>query len=167
MDKMIIAIDPGTRYWGITIFQGRNIILSVVKTFSTKGSARHRTAEAKLAFLSIFDKYVPDILVIEKPFAIWSKQSKFLNRIIQELKYSAKKQGMKVCEYSPKTVRKIVCDDENASKRDATKTICLMYPEMKTIFKQDKRYKETYWGRMFDSVGLGICHLKKSQRTYI
>jgi len=163
MEKTIIAIDPGTRYWGITVFKGNSIVISTVKTFSTKGSARHRLQEAKLAFLSIFDKYVLDILVIEKPFAFWSKQSKLLNKIIEEMKTSAKKKGMKVVEYSPRTARKVVCNDENASKRDVAKIACLIYPEMKTFFKQDKRYKEVYWGHMFDSVGLGICYLRSRE----
>jgi Holliday junction resolvasome RuvABC endonuclease subunit len=162
MDKTIIAIDPGTRYWGITIFQGRDIVISFVKTFSTKGSVKYRTKVAKLAFLSLFDKYVLDILVIEKPFAFWSKQSKFLDRIIEELKASAKKKGMKVCEYSPRTIKKAICNDENASKRDAAKVICSIYPELKINLNQDKRCKEIYWGHMFDSVGLGACYLKKT-----
>jgi Holliday junction resolvasome RuvABC endonuclease subunit len=160
MDKTIIAIDPGTRYWGVSIFKGRDRVLSIVKTFSTKGSAKHRQQEAKLAFLSIFDKYVPDILVIEKPFVFWSKQSKLLNKIIEELKTSAKKKGMKVCEYSTKTVRKVVCNDEDASKKDLAKNICLVHPEMKAFFKQDKSSKDVYWGHVFDSVGLGICYLR-------
>jgi Holliday junction resolvasome RuvABC endonuclease subunit len=161
MEKTIIAIDPGTRYWGVSIFKGRDRVLSMVKTFSTKGTAKHRLQAAKLAFLSIFDKYVLDILVIEKPFAFWSKQSKLLNKIIIELKTSAKKKGMRICEYSPRTIRKAICNVEGASKKDMGKSICMIYPEMKTLLKHDKRSKEVYWGQMFDSVGLGVCYLNK------
>ena len=167
MYKAIIAIDPGTRFWGITIFSGRDIMLSIVKTFSNKGSVNRRTAEAKLAFLSIFDKYVPDILVIEKPLPIWIKQSKFLARIISELKTSAKERGMEVCEYTQRTVRKAVCNDENATKKEVAKNICLKYPEMKTFLEQDNPYKKISRGQMFGSVALGVCHLKKSARTSV
>lgn len=164
MEKTIIAIDPGTRFWGITVFQGKNILISTVKTFSTQGSVKHRTKAAKIAFLSLFDQYVFDILVIEKPFFFWSKQSNLLNKIIEEIKDSARKQGMKVYEYSPRTVRKAVCNDGNASKKEAAKAVCLFYPELKIFLNQDRRYKEIYWGHMFDSVGLGVCYLK-SQKT--
>lgn len=157
MGKTIIAIDPGTRYWGVTVFKGKEIVVSTVKTFPAKGSVKHRTKAAKLAFLSLFDKYVFDILVIEKPFTFWSKQSRFLNKIIEEIKNSAKRQGMKVYEYSPETVRKIVCNDGNASKKDEAKAVCLFYPELRIYLNQNRKDKEIYWGHMFDSVGLGIC----------
>jgi Holliday junction resolvasome RuvABC endonuclease subunit len=163
MNKTIIAIDPGTRYWGVTIFQDTHINLSIVKTLSVKGSVKHRAAEAKLAFLSIFDKYVPDILVIEKPLPHWIKQSKVLFRIIDELKTSAKQRGIKVCGYSPKTVKEVVCGDENAGKREIAEAICLIYPEMKPFLKQDNQYQEISRGHMFDSVALGLCHLRKSE----
>ena len=164
MEKTIIAIDPGTRYWGVTVFKGMEIVISTVKTFSTKGSVKHRTKAAKMAFLSLFDQYVFDILVIEKPFPFWSEQSRLLNKIIEEIKNSARKQGMKVYEYSPRTVRKAVCNDGNNSKREAAQAVCLFYPELKIYLNQDRRYKEIYWGHMFDSVGLGICYLRKREK---
>ncbi len=164
MTKTIIAINPGTRYWGISIFQGRDLVTFAVKTFADRGSVKHRTKAAKLAFLSLFDKYVPDILVIEKPFCFWSKQSRFLSKITEEIRNSARMQRMKVCEYSPKTVRKVICNDENAKKTDTAKIICSAnyYPELE-IF-QGKRNKENYWGRMFDSIGLGICYLNMNKK---
>jgi Holliday junction resolvasome RuvABC endonuclease subunit len=161
MENIVIAIDPGTRYWGVTVFQGKDIIISMVKTFSTKGSVKDRTKASKMALLNLFDKYILDILVIEKPFFFWSKQSRFLNKIIEEVKKSAKKQGMKVFEYSSRTARKAVCNDGKAGKKDAAKIICSIYPELKGYLNQDRRYKESYWEPMFDSVSLGICYLRK------
>jgi len=164
--KTIIAIDPGTRYWGITVLESKNIVISIVKTFKTKGSTKHRIQEAKNVFLSLLDKYVPHILVIEKPFYFWSKQSNCLNKIIEELKNTAKKQKMKVYVYSPRTVRKAVCNDGNTSKQDAAKVICsVYYPELKIYLNQNKKYKEIYWGHMFDSVGLGVCYLKNQEKN--
>jgi Holliday junction resolvasome RuvABC endonuclease subunit len=160
--KTIIAIDPGTRYWGVTVLEGKDIVISIVKTFPTKGTTKHRILEAQKFFLSLAGKYAPHILVIEKPFFFWSKQSNCLNKIIEEVKDSAKKHKMKVYEYSPRTVRKSVCNDGNTNKQDAAKVICSSYyPELKIYLNQNKKYKEIYWGHMFDSVGLGICYLKK------
>ena len=167
MEKTIIAIDPGTRYWGVAIFQGRDLVVPMVKTFTEKGSVQHRSKVAKMTFLSLFDKYVPDILVIEKPFPFWSKQSKFLNGIIEAIKDSAENQGMKVREYSPKTARKAVCNNENAGKREAAEKICSMYSELKGYLNQDTRGKDNYWGYMFESMGLVVCYLKKYEKISI
>jgi hypothetical protein len=68
---------------------------------------------------------------------------------------------MKVCEYSPRTVRKVVCNDEQAGKKDLATIICSTYPDLKIYLNQERKYKEFYWGHMFDSVGLGVCYLRK------
>ena len=159
MEKTIIAIDPGSRYWGVTIFKGRDIVLPMVKTFPTNGPLSHRLKRAGKAFLSLSDKYVPDILVIEKPFYFWSRQSKYLDKIIEEIKLSAKKRGMKIYEYSPMTVKKVISNEENVDKNDIATIICSIYPDLKMFLNQDKRSKEIYWSHIFGSTGLGICYL--------
>lgn len=161
MTKTILAIDPGTRYWGVTVFRGEEIIVSLVRTLSTKGAPRKRLEEVKKVFSSLIGDYAPDILVMEKPFFFWSKQSRFLDVVIEEIKCLARKEKMKIYEFSPRTVRKVVCNDGNASKKDAARIVCSLYPELKIYLNQDRRYKEIYWGHMFDSAGLGVCYLRK------
>lgn len=164
MRKTIIAIDPGTRFWGVTVFRGEDILVSVVKILSTKGSPRKRLNEVKRVFSSLLEDYAPDVLVLEKPFLFWSKQSHLLNVLIEEIKSLARREKMKVFEFSPRTVRKAVCGNGNASKKDMAKLICSIYPELKIRLNQDRRYKEIYWGHAFDSAGLGVCYLKTKQK---
>jgi len=166
MRKTIIAVDPGTRYWGVTVFRGEDIIVSLVKVLSTKGSPRKRLNEVKRVFSSLLEDYAPDILVLEKPFLFWSKQSHLLNVLIEEIKSLARKEKMKIFEFSPRTVRKAVCGNGNASKKDMAKLICSIYPELKIRLNQDRRYKEIYWGHAFDSAGLGVCYLKKAGKCF-
>lgn len=146
---------------GVTVFRGEDIIVSLVKVFSTKGSPRKRLGDVKRVFSSLLEDYAPDILVLEKPFFFWSKQSRFLDVLIEEIKCLAKKEKMKIYEFSPRTARKIVCGDGNAAKKDMAKIICSIYPELKVHLNQDRKFKERYWGHMFDSAGLGVCYLKK------
>lgn len=162
MIKRIIAVDPGTRYWGVTVFEGAEIIVSLVKILSTKGSPRKRLEEVKKVFSSLINDYSPDTLVLEKPFFFWSKQSKFLDVVIEKIRCLARKKKIKIYEFSPRTARKIVCGNGNASKKDMVKIICSIYPELKIRLNQDRRYKEIYWGHAFDSAGLGVCLLKKT-----
>lgn len=164
MRKTIIAIDPGTRFWGVTVFRGEDIIVSMVKILSTKGSPRKRLSEVKRVFSSLLEDYAPDVLVLEKPFLFWSKQSHLLNVLIEEIKSLARKDKMKIFELSPRTVRKAVCGNGNASKKEAAQIICSIYPELKIRLNQDRRYKEIYWGHAFDSAGLGVCYLKTRRK---
>jgi len=164
MIKTIIAVDPGTRFWGVTVFRGEDIIVSLVKVLSTKGSPRKRLEEVKRVFSSLLEDYAPDVLVLEKPFLFWSKQSHLLNVLIEEIKSLARKEKMKIYELSPRTVRKAVCGNGNASKKDMAMVVSTIYPELKIRLNQDRRYKEIYWGHAFDSAGLGVCYLKNKQK---
>jgi len=162
-EERIISIDPGTKYCGVSVFQGKEIVVSLVKTLSARGSVGKRREEVKKVFSSLIKDYAPDILVMEKPFFFWSKQSKFLDAMVEEVKGLARKEKMKIYEFSPRTVRKIVCGNGNASKKEAAQIICSLYPELKIYLNQDRRYKELYWGHAFDSAGLGVCYLKKAK----
>ena len=165
MRKTIIAVDPGTRYWGVTVFREADIIVSLVKVLSTKGSPRKRLNEVKNVFSSLIKNYAPDVLVLEKPFLFWSKQSHLLNVLIEEIKSLARKEKMRVYEFSPRPVRKAICGNGNASKKDMAMVVSTIYPELKIRLNQDRRYKEIYWGHAFDSAGLGVCYLKTKQKT--
>ncbi|OGF27502.1 hypothetical protein A2242_04915 [Candidatus Falkowbacteria bacterium RIFOXYA2_FULL_47_9] len=160
MRKRIIAVDPGARHCGVTIFHGSDIMVSMVRNFQAK-AYKDRIKEVRKVFLSFMGNYAPSVIVIEKPFFFWSERSKYLTGVVNEIKRLSKNAGMEIYEYSPRTVRKAICDDGNATKQDEAKVVYSAYPELKIYLKQDKKYKEIYWGHMFDSVGLGICYLRQ------
>jgi len=165
MRKRIVSLDPGTKYWGVAVFKGEDIIVSLVKVLSTKGSPRRRLEKVKRVFSSLIEDYAPEVLVLEKPFFFWSKQSRFLDVVIEEIKCLTRKEKIKIYEFSPKTVRKIVCGKGNATKKDMAQIICSIYPELKIYLKQMTKSQEKYWNHMFDAVGLGVCYLKKQGKT--
>ncbi|MDD5430672.1 MAG: crossover junction endodeoxyribonuclease RuvC [Candidatus Pacebacteria bacterium] len=159
MAKTILAIDPGTRHWGVSVFRGTEIMICMVRNLSAKDSTRNRVKETRRVFTAMIRNYAPDILVIEKPFSFWTAQSEYLNAIIREIKHLARKEKVQIFDYSPKTVKMSVCNDGNANKEAMAHAICLSYPDLKIYLNQNRKYKDKYWGHMFDSIGLGICCL--------
>jgi Holliday junction resolvasome RuvABC endonuclease subunit len=158
--KKVLAIDPGTRYWGIAVFRDEKLSESMVKVLTANHSPANRLKEAKKVFASLIEDFEPETLVLEKPFFFWSKQAHFLDTLVDELKSLARKQKMAFYQYSPRTVRKVVCGNGNTTKKEMAKFLTSLYPSLIIHFKQEKRYKELYWGHMFDAVGVGVCHLK-------
>ena len=158
MKNSILTIDPGTRYWGVSVFHGVEIITCMVKNLSAKDSARNRLLEVRRLFTNLCRAYAPNILVIEKPYDFWEDQSKHLEGIIREIKHLARMEHIKVSEFSPKAIRKAVCDNEKASKEHIATAICHFYPELKMCLIQN--FEGKYWEHMSDSIGLGICYLK-------
>ena len=137
---------------------------SLVKVLSTKGSPRKRLNEARNVFLSLIKDYAPDVLVLEKPFLFWSKQSRLLDVFIEEMKSLAKKEKMKIHEFSSRTVRKVICGNGSATKKDIARIICSIYPELKIVSIRT-RYKEIYRDHAFDSAGLGFVISRKQENV--
>lgn len=133
----------------------------MVKVLSGGNSPRKRLEEVRKIFLSLAADYAPEVLVIEKPFLFWSEQSRFMDVVIDEIKCLARKEKIKIYEFGPKTVKKVVCGSGSATKKDMAQIICSIYPELKIYLKQMTKSQERYWDHMFDAVGLGVCYLKK------
>ena len=159
--EKIIAIDPGTRYQGIAVFQGKELIFSSVKNLHEKGPRRKRLKEIEKLFFSLIEDYAPTVLAIKGPFP---EQPRFLKAIIDEIKHLARKERIRVREFSPLAVRKIICGNADATKKDVAELVSSIYPELKIRLNQDRKSKERYWGHMFDAVGLGVCYLKIRQK---
>lgn len=155
--KRILAIDPGSKYWGWCLFKDNELYDYGVKVLKTKGTSKQRLREAKKVFTTLFENYTPNVFVVEKPFFFWSNQSKLLNKIIELMKSTAKKEKIKVYEFSPRTVRKCVLGDGNGTKQDMAKVLVTKFPDLAVLLNQNKKYQQRYWGHCFDAVGLGAC----------
>ena len=154
-----MTIDPGTLYLGVSVFSGRSLYTFFLKNLSTKGSPANRLLKIRAIFLSLIRKYDPRVLVIEKPYEAWKKQSPYLQKIIEEIKRLSQKEGIRVIEFSPKTIRKVLCQDERATREDMAQAIGGLYPELKEYLNRNRKHKNKYW-RKGASLALGICYLK-------
>ncbi len=162
MNTSILTIDPGTRFWGVSVFSGREIILWKVLNLSTKDSPRNRLSQVRKIFLSLIQKYAPRIIILKKPYRFWEKQSPNLQKVIQEIKFLARKNRIKIVEFLPDQVQKALCQNRQATKEEIAKTIGQYYPELKEHLFQSRTYKDRYqWGRMVSSIALGFCFFKR------
>ena len=160
MNTSILTIDPGTRFWGISVFHGKEIFVCMVKNLSAKDSSRNRLSEVRRTFLAMCRKYAPDILVIEKPYEFWKDQSRYLDRIIGEIKRLARKNRVKIWELSPREVRMVLCQDQRATKEDLAKAIGQQIPEFGDYLVRIRKNKAR-WNRMVNSIALGLCFLRR------
>jgi Holliday junction resolvasome RuvABC endonuclease subunit len=160
MRNSILSIDPGTRYWGASVFHGTEIMICMIKNLSVKDSAKNRLPEVRKIFLKLCNRYSPDVLVIEQSQSSWEDQSEHLAAIVREVKRLAMKKKIRIVEFSPSAIRKAVCGDERATKAQIADVVCRTYPEFKGYLDEHRTYRNKYWERMLGSMGLGICYFK-------
>jgi len=58
--------------------------------------------------------------------------------------------------YSLSTVKKFICGNGWADKKEVAKAIVSKFPELKVYLTQDRAWKEKFHQNMFDAVALGI-----------
>lgn len=161
----ILSIDPGTRETGVAVLEGRELIYWGVKAPKKRGSPQTLLKNGRAIIRRLIEFYQPDIVAIEKTFVGSNKSTALLNVLSDEFKALAKKHKLAVYEFAPKTVRKWVCKNGKATKREVAKIIAAQYPELTIHLSQDRKWKEKYWQNMFDAVAVGLTCLDELDRS--
>lgn len=152
----ILAIDPGTRETGVAILENDDLAFYGVKTLKKKRPAHVLLKEARKIIYRLIEEYDPKIFVIEMTFFSRNKNTSMLHVLCDEMKASARRKGLKLYSFAPKTVRKYICKDGKATKKQVSKVLAARYPELTIYLSQDRKWKEKYWLNMFDAVALGL-----------
>ncbi|MFA5143749.1 MAG: crossover junction endodeoxyribonuclease RuvC [Candidatus Omnitrophota bacterium] len=137
IEERIIAVDPGTRYQGIAVFQDETLNVSLVKNLRDKGSRRERLKEIEELFQSFIEGYAPDVLVIKR---FLPGQPRFLKAVIDEIKHLARKEKMRICNFSPLAVRKIIGGNVHATRKDMAEKVSSIYPKLKNRPKENLKF---------------------------
>lgn len=159
-NKKILAIDPGTRTMGIAFFDDERLIYHGVKVIEKKGSSHETLKECRKIILRLIRDLRPNILAFEKTFFANNKNSNPLNFLMDEIKAIGKRKGLKVISYAPSTIKKAICGNGRATKKEVAKTVISRYPELKVYLTQDRAWKERYHENMFDAVAVGVVLLQ-------
>ena len=152
----ILSVDPGTREMGVAILEEDTLIYYGVKSIKQRKTPHKRLKEGNKIISQLIDDYEPNILVIEKAFYVQSKNSSLLITLTQEIMSIGRAKKLKVYEYAPTHVKKIICQSGKATKKEVARTLTNRYPELSPNLTQNRLWKEKYWQNMFDAVALGL-----------
>jgi Holliday junction resolvasome RuvABC endonuclease subunit len=144
-NNVILSIDPGTRYMGYAGFIDGELADHGVKTIRQNGSLKTMLSHIETIVSRLIAEKKPQVVIIEKNNFSQIRQNVRLAIVTQRLRAIARQSRIRFSEIDSRTVRKIVCQDGNATKRELARTICTRYPELKAYFKSDKRWKERYY----------------------
>jgi crossover junction endodeoxyribonuclease RuvC len=160
----ILAIDPGTREMGVAFFDNRKLIYHGVKVVRNKKTPHEKLREARKIVLRLIRDLKPGLLVIEKTFFANNRNTSLLNVFVDEIIVTARRKRLKVVSYAPSTVKKWICGNGHAGKREVAKAVVAKYPELKVYLTQDRAWKEKYHQNMFDAVALGMMAFRQYKK---
>ena len=161
-NSKILAIDPGTREMGIAFFDDGKLIYYGVKTIKKGKSPSETLKEGRKIILRLIKDFKPNVLVVEKAFFANNRNASLLNVLVDEIKAIGKRKGLKVVSFAPSTVKKAICGNGRASKREVARIIVSKYSELKVYLTQDRAWKELYHQNMFDGVALALLVISRA-----
>jgi Holliday junction resolvasome RuvABC endonuclease subunit len=163
-----LALDPGTREMGYAVLESTDLLYFGVHTFPHRCAARRLCAEGQGFVKGPIDAYAPQLFVIEKTRYAKSKRSSRLYVFVEAMEGFAARQGLMVCAYTPRRVKKMICGHGDATRRDIAETLIRQrYHFLATYLRKDLRTREKYWQRMFDAVALGLTGFEDISRTRV
>jgi Holliday junction resolvasome RuvABC endonuclease subunit len=160
----ILAIDPGTHELGYALFEGSDLVDYGVKAPPSQRAPRELLTYLDSMLLRFFDERRLDVLVLEQNNFEHLKQNALLVLAVTRMKALAKRHNVTCFEYAPRTVRHMVCANGDATKKELSKIVAARFPELRSYLESNRKWRERYYGNIFDAVACGLCHLLLSDQ---
>lgn len=152
----ILAIDPGTREMGIALVDRGELVCHGVKSIPRCGSPHDTLARGRKIVLRVVKDFRPWVLAVEKTFFARNRSAALPNVFGDEIRAVGRRQGLRVLPFGPSTIKKGICGNGHATKREVARAVVARYPELKVYLSQDRKWKERYHANRFDAVALAI-----------
>jgi len=157
---VILGIDPGTATTGYGLLKVNGDSTLHLMEFDLIETEKNGSPEGRLHKIyremgSLFTKYKPDIMAIEKIF--FATNAKTAIRVGQAqgvMLLSAATAGVPVVEYAPGTIKKVVSGDGRSDKRAMQKAVRQMLgPRVRS-----RAGGKTHFDNSADALAVALCH---------
>lgn len=157
---LILGIDPGTATTGYGLIKKEKVGYKVIDWGLIETQKDTTTSERleviHTEMLALLEKHSPDVMVIEKIF--FATNAKTVISVGQSqgvILLAAAKSKIKVSEYAPGTIKKVISGDGRADKKKMQKAIrTLLGAKVKS-----KAHKKTHFDNEADALAIALCHI--------
>lgn len=161
----ILGIDPGTRFMGFAVLQGRDLLDYGVHTLRNGRRPYDLLGQARGHVLANIRDYLPEVVAIEEPLLIQSKRAALVSAIAQELHERTREMGIRVVEIGPSRVREIVVGNPRATKIEVAEALVKQgFEELAPLVPRRPAKavlglsdRDRYWLHAFDALGLALA----------
>ena len=151
----IIGINPGTRYLGIAVFQGSELMEWRIKILKGEWS-KEKMKRATEIISDYIERYKPNMLAIKKLHP--SRRSRNLAELTAKIKEFSRRKSLKVYQYSIKDVEEFFIEEDKLNKKNLAEAIVLENPALFHELQKEKSHKNPYYFRRFEAVALAsVC----------
>jgi crossover junction endodeoxyribonuclease RuvC len=160
---LILGLDPGTATTGYGLLESFDDGRIEVKSWGLIETAKESSKESRLEFiyeetLRILNSSTPDLFVMEKVFfATNAKTAIAVGQAQGVMLLAASKAKVKIAEYAPGTIKKVITGSGRANKKDVQKAV------RKILGAKVKSgaHKKTHFDNAADALAIALTHVYK------
>jgi len=151
----ILAINPGSRYLGISFFYGYTLRDWQIKNI--RGcSEKQRFTRARDIILRLIERHNPDVVVLKKLHP--SRASIYLKKLVSQIEQLTLQRKIRVYSYSINQVKDFFLSDKQKNKVRLAEVLANRYPGLMYEFRKELFNNNPYHSRVFEAVAIGaIC----------
>ncbi len=149
----ILAVNPGTKYIGLAVFQGPDLTYWGIKAFKGKWSKK-KLDKIKANLLNLIDRY--DITMIVLKRINYSRSFRNLNHLVEAIERLAMKKRLRISLYRLSDLKKFLAKDMKVNKMDIAELVVARYLFLSYQLEKERKHKHPYFVRMFEAIAAGM-----------
>jgi hypothetical protein len=151
MAKALLGISPGTRVVGLAVIDRGVLVEWKVKTFKEMWSSSKR--KMILATIQrICEYHGIAVVVIKKIDPL--RSSPQLDRLIDSIANQAKRNGIKIRQYSLSDLDYDIHAGKKQNKGELSEKVADKHPEVRKEYIQERNNRKEYYTKMFEAIAM-------------
>lgn len=147
----ILAVNPGSRYIGIAVFRGADLLDWDVKVTGGATAVQRRMACHRI-MADYFEMYRPNILAIKQLHP--SRSSLSLDQLVKHIESFCRRRRVTIRRYSIKELEALLCPRLKITKYTLASIVANKHPALLYDLQRESQYRNPYRIRMFEAVAL-------------
>ena len=151
----ILAVNPGTKYLGLAVFQGTDLVYWAVKVLKGKWS-REKIRRAEKILSDLIDQHNVTVMTLKRLHS--SRSSRNLNCLVASIERLAKKKGLRLRHYTLSDLKNFLAPDLRVTKLDLAGLVAARYRFLLPHLEGERKHRHLYFLQMFEAIAAGIRH---------
>jgi len=154
--ERVLALAPTTRGIGFIVFEGPQLPLDWGMRFA-KGDKNTQCVQRAA---ELFDRYKPDVIVLENYSGPGSRRSKRVQTLIEDIAARAKERGVSSRRYARSEIRQCFATSGASNKQQIAEAVGTEYRQLRRFVPPRRKIwlPEHYRMAIFDAASLALTH---------
>jgi len=151
-NETLLAINPGTRYFGVAVLSGSDLVDWGIRVLSGRWS-EEKLSKVTDIISELIESHSPDYLVMKQPHP--SRTSPQLNALCLRIEETAGEHGLPVHRHSLEEIKQFHSHGMSTTRAKLAESVTLKYPCLVRLYQREKHAYNPYHIRLFEAVILG------------